>query len=506
MHCHLVAVEVRVERRADQRMQLDGLAFDQHRLERLNAEPMQSGRTIEQNRMLADHLVEDIPNFRLLFLDQLLGLLHRGGETFGVEARIDERLEQLERHLLRQAALMQLEFGTDHDHRAAGIVDALAEQVLTEPALLAFEHIGERLQRTFVGARDDAAATAVVEQRIDRFLKHALLVADDDVRRAQFDQPLEAVVAVYDAAVEIVQVGGRKTTAIERNERAQIRRDHRHLRQDHPLGLVVRLGERLDQLEALCKPPRLQAPARLRDLDAQVGGELLKVECAQHVADRFRADLGGEAVVAVFVLRLEELVLRQELTLFQGRDAGLDHDVIFEVKDALEILQRHVKQQSDAARQRLEEPDVRNRRGELDVAHALTTNAREGHLDAALLADDSLVLHALVLAAQALVILDRPENAGAEQAVTLGLERAVVDRLRLFDLAVRPGQNLLGARDGNPDLVEDLRRNLRAEEVHDFLIHHRLLGHLGGPKFTGNAVRCRPPLEANSGAAPSPLP
>src|SRR3546814_1452849 len=34
---HLVTVEVGVERGADQRMQLDGLAFDQHRLERLDA-------------------------------------------------------------------------------------------------------------------------------------------------------------------------------------------------------------------------------------------------------------------------------------------------------------------------------------------------------------------------------------------------------------------------------------------------------------------------------------
>ena len=37
MHGHLVAVEVRVVRRADERMQMDRLALDQHRLEGLNA-------------------------------------------------------------------------------------------------------------------------------------------------------------------------------------------------------------------------------------------------------------------------------------------------------------------------------------------------------------------------------------------------------------------------------------------------------------------------------------
>ena len=182
VHRHLVAVEVGVEGRADERMQLDRLALDQHRLEGLDAEAVQRRRPVQQHRMLADHLVQDVPDLRLLLLDQLLRLLDGGGEALGVEPRIDERLEQLERHLLRQAALVQLQLRADHDDRAAGIVDALAEQVLAEAALLALQHVGERLQRALVGARDDAAAAAVVEQRVDRLLQHPLLVADDDVR------------------------------------------------------------------------------------------------------------------------------------------------------------------------------------------------------------------------------------------------------------------------------------------------------------------------------------
>ncbi len=65
--------------------------------------------------MLADDLVEDIPDFRTLLLHQLLRLLDGRGIPLGVETGIDERLEQFERHLLRQAALMQLQFGTGHD-------------------------------------------------------------------------------------------------------------------------------------------------------------------------------------------------------------------------------------------------------------------------------------------------------------------------------------------------------------------------------------------------------
>ena len=216
-----------------------------------------------------------------------------------VEPRVDERLEQLERHLLRQAALMQLQLRTDHDDRAAGIVDALAEQVLAEAALLALQHVGERLQRALVGARDDAAAAAVVEQRVDGLLQHPLLVADDDVRRAQLDQPLQAVVAVDDAAVEVVQVGGREAAAVERHERTQVRRDDRHDGHDHPFRPVAGLDERLDQLQPLGELLRLQLRLRLGDLLAQAHDLLLEVERDQHLADRLGADHGGEGVVAV---------------------------------------------------------------------------------------------------------------------------------------------------------------------------------------------------------------
>src|SRR5215470_14291750 len=75
---------------------------------------------------------------------------------------------------------------------------------------------------------------------------------------------------------------------------------------------------------------------------------------------------------------------------------------------------------------------MRDRSRELDMAHALAPNPRQRHLDAALLADDALILHALVLAAQALLVLDRPEDARAEQSVAFGLERAVVDGLTLL--------------------------------------------------------------------------
>src|SRR6185437_15872974 len=86
--------------------------------------------------------------------------------------------------------------------------------------------------------------------------------------------------------------------------------------------------------------------------------------------------------------------------------------------------------------------------------HALAPHLLARHLHPAALADDPLVADALVLAAVALPVLGRTEDALAEQAVALRLERAVVDRLRLGDLARRPVADLLRRREPDTDRVE----------------------------------------------------
>lgn len=196
---------------------------------------------------------------------------------------------------------MQLQFRTGHDDRTTGIVDALAEKVLAETALLALEHVGERLQRTLVGTRDDAAATAVIEQRIDGFLQHTLFVADDDARRTKLDQALQTVVTVDDAAIEIVKVGRRETTAIQRNQRTQVRRNDRNDLHDHPFRTVAALHEVLDDLQALHQLLLLEIRRGLSKFGTQVASDLFEVHRSQHLIDGFSADHGGELVFAELV-------------------------------------------------------------------------------------------------------------------------------------------------------------------------------------------------------------
>ena len=325
VHGHLVAVEVGVERVTDQRVDLDRLAFDQNRLEGLNAEAVQRRRAVQQHRVLVDDLLEHVPDLGDHRVDHLLGRLDVLDLLALDEAGHDERLEQLQGHQLRQAALVQAQRRAGHDHRSAGVVHALAEQVLAEAPLLALEHVRERLERAVARPRDGAAAAAVVEQRVDGLLQHALLVVDDDLGGAQVEQALQAVVPVDDAAVEVVEVGGGEAAAVELDHRAQLRRDHRHDVEDHPVGHVVRLQEGVDDLEALDRAGLLLALRGVDGLLEQLGLGL-ELDLLEQVAHGLGAHAAAEVLApaergAEAVLELAEgrLVVDDVLRLHLAR-------------------------------------------------------------------------------------------------------------------------------------------------------------------------------------------
>ncbi len=143
VHGHLVAVEVGVEGSADQGMKLNRLALDQKRLECLNAEPVQGRRPVQKHRVFADDFFKNVPDFGPFLLQHPLRRLDGGRHAILFKLGVEEGLEKLQCHFFRQPALMQHQFRSDHDHRAAGIIDALAEQVLAEPALFTLQHVGK---------------------------------------------------------------------------------------------------------------------------------------------------------------------------------------------------------------------------------------------------------------------------------------------------------------------------------------------------------------------------
>jgi len=313
---HLVAVEVGVEGSADQWVQLDRLALDQFGHERLDAQAVQRRRAVEQDGPPLDDLFQHFPDLGRLALHEALGPLDVAGVAVLDELADDERPEQLQRHRLRQATFAHLQLRADDDYRTAGVVDALAQQVATEAPLLALQHVRQGLEFAPAAAAEGLAALAVVDKAIDRFLQHALLVADDDIRRAQFQQALEAVVAVDDAAIEIVQVGRGEAAAVQLHHRPQVGRDDRQHGQDHPLRPVAAGAQRLDHLQALGGPLGRLLAAAGAHFAPQVAAELLQIHALEDLVERLGAHAGAEDV-AELALQLAVVVLIQERHLRQ---------------------------------------------------------------------------------------------------------------------------------------------------------------------------------------------
>ena len=302
--------------------------------------------------------------------------------------------------------------------------------------------------------------TSVVEERVHRFLQHALFVVDDDVRRLELEKAAQAVVAVDDAAVEVVQVGRREAAAVERDERTQIRRDHRQHGKNHPFGTISGLDEALDDLEPARELDFRLLGARVRHLLLQFLHDFRQVQGSEHVAERLRAHFRDEGVFSVFLLRLRVFVFGKQLLRFERRLSGIDDQVLFIIDDGFELARRHVEQQPEAGRHRLEEPNVRNGNGELNVPHAAAAFPRDRDLDAAAVADHAFVLDAFVFAAGAFVVAHGTENPLTEKPARLRLERAVIDRLRIFDFSVRPLADHVGRSERDGHVVEILLRGI----------------------------------------------
>ena len=227
---------------------------------------------------------------------------------------------------------MELEFRTDDNYRTAGVVDALAEQVLPEPALLSFSmsesDFSGRLEAPAIGR-----PRRLLSNRASTDSQHPLLIADDDLRRAQLDEPLQSVVTVDHPTVQIVQIGGRESSAIEWDQRPQLRRNDRNDLHDHPLRTGAGFDERLDQFETLHQ--LLALGSELVSLSSARKLHLLgiQIDRLQHVADRLGADADGERILPIAVDRLLVLLLGDQFVQLERREAGFDDHVALEVQD-----------------------------------------------------------------------------------------------------------------------------------------------------------------------------
>ena len=88
--------------------------------------------------MLFDYILENIPDLCLKTLDHLFRVLDVVCSSVCNEFLHNERFEELNRHLFRKTALVDLKFRSNDDNGTSGIVNSFTEKILTETSLLTF--------------------------------------------------------------------------------------------------------------------------------------------------------------------------------------------------------------------------------------------------------------------------------------------------------------------------------------------------------------------------------
>ena len=298
VNSHLVTIEVGVKSGTGQWVQLNSLTLDHLRLERQDTVTVQCRSTVQQNGVSFHHMLKNLIDNRLTAIDDLLSRLNRLHDTALNELTDDKRFIEFGSHLFRQTALVHLQLRTYHDNRTSGVVHTFTEQVLTETSLFTLERVRERFQRTVSLGLHSRSLTAVIEERVHCLLQHTFLVTQDHIRSLDLNQTFETVVTDDDATIEVVEVRGRKTTTVQRNERTKLRRSYRQRLKNHPLRtvLTVRCTERLYYLQTFeCFLTTLYR-GRFVCCSTQLIAEFIEIEAAEQVIDCFSTHLNNYLV------------------------------------------------------------------------------------------------------------------------------------------------------------------------------------------------------------------
>ena len=223
MHGHLVAVKVGVKSGTNQRMNLDGCPFNQKRLKGLDAEPMQSGSAVKQNVFVFNNFLQNSPNLVSGFINKMIGSPDIVGQSFINQQRNNKRPKQLQGHMFRQTALMKFKMSTDNNHRPAGIIHSFTQKILPESALFAFKQISQRTEGPALGLAGQGRAVfsnGVVNQGVNRLLKHSFFIAHYDFRRLQVSQFFKTIIAVNHPTIKVINIGGGMPASIQLNHRS----------------------------------------------------------------------------------------------------------------------------------------------------------------------------------------------------------------------------------------------------------------------------------------------
>src|SRR5260370_426359 len=212
----------------------------------------------------------------------------------------------------------------------------------------------------FAALIEDAMPRSSSLRRVKGCLNQPLVFGDVASGLLEVDEPLERLVRVEATGVGVVEIRRRKAPAVEGHERPELRRDDRDDLEDHPVGLVARLEERLDDLQALDDLLPLLHRRLAEHLGPEVARERVELHVAPELAGRLRAHPHRQAVGAALLRELARLVHREQVLLLHALDLRVQDHVLLEVQDLLQLAAGHVENLAAPPPHPLYQPPLRH--------------------------------------------------------------------------------------------------------------------------------------------------
>ena len=175
---------------------------------------------------------------------------------------------------------------------------------------------------------------------------------------------------------------------------------------------------------------------------------------AKKITDCLGTHSCAEGFITVVVLCITELTFSKKLAVLKSSFSRISNKIVFVVNDTLKLTSSHVKDKTDARWHTLIEPDVGDWHSQVNVAHALATNAAQGNFHSTTVTDRAFVLDAFVFSASTLPVTRWTEDFLTEETTLFRFECPVVDRLRIEHFTTGPAVDGFRISYGNRNLIE----------------------------------------------------
>ncbi len=166
--------------------------------------------------------------------------------------------------------------------------------------------------------------------------------------------------------------------------------------------------------------------------------QYIYVNFCQQITDGFCTHFCNKRVAPVFGQGGAIIALIDNLHFCKVCFFRVDHDISRKIENLLQIARRHIEQETHAARNTPEIPNMRDRSSQTNVSHPLASYFGPGYFYTALVADYATISDLFILTAITFPVLGRTENLFTKETVGLRFERSIVNGFRLFNFTVRP--------------------------------------------------------------------